>query len=100
MSVENFMRHATAVDQDVAMNIRSLVARHLGVDARRVSDDARFVNDLGADWLDRLELMIVVEEHFDVEFADDDLDRLVAVGDLIRFIEDHRQLKAKTTEAS
>jgi len=61
------------------------------VDANRVSDEAQFFNDLGADWLDRLELMIGIEEHFDVEIDDDDVEKLTAVGELIRFIEAHQQ---------
>ena len=61
------------------------------MDANRVSDEAQFFNDLGADWLDRLELMIAIEEHFDVEIDDDNVEKLIAVGDLIRFIEAHHQ---------
>jgi acyl carrier protein len=53
-----------------------------------VTDDAHLTDDLGADWLDRLELMIVIEDRFaDVVITDEDVDQLEVVGDLIRHIE-------------
>src|SRR5215211_5905862 len=91
MSLSSFTQQTTVANESVAMNVRSLVAEYLGVDAKRVSDEAKFFSDLGADWLDRLELMIGIEEHFDVEIDDDDIEKLTAVGDLIRFIEAHQQ---------
>jgi acyl carrier protein len=86
---------ATAINDRVALKIRSLVAEHLGVDTKRVSDEAQFMKDLGADWLDCLELAIAIEEDFNIEFADDDIERLVAVGDLVRFVETHQQITTK-----
>jgi len=69
--------------------IRALVAEHLEVDVSRVTDEAHFIKDLGADWLDRLELMILVEDQFaGVEITDGDADQMEVVGDLIRYIED------------
>ena len=91
MSISSFIRQTTAANENVAMDVRSLVAEYLGVDANRVSDEAQFFNDLGADWLDRLELMIAIEEHFDIEIDDVVIEKLAAVGDLIRFIEAQRQ---------
>ena len=53
-----------------------------------MTDEAHFTDDLGADWLDRLELMIVIEDRFaDVEITDEDIAQLEVVGDLIRHIE-------------
>ena len=91
MGISSFTQQTTAASESLAMNVRTLVAEYLGVDANRVSDEAQFFNDLGADWLDRLELMIAIEEHFDVEIDDDNVEKLIAVGDLIRFIEAHQQ---------
>ena len=69
-------------------DVRTLIANQLGVDVKRVTDGANFTNDLGADWLDRLELMIVIEDRFaDVVITDEDIDQLEIVGDLIRHIE-------------
>jgi acyl carrier protein len=75
---------ATSATNDV----RTLIANHLGVSVCRVTDDAHLTDDLGADWLDRLDLMIAVEDQFaGVEITDDDVDRMELVGDLIRHIE-------------
>jgi acyl carrier protein len=71
-----------------ANDVRALIANHLGVSVRRVTDEAHLTDDLGADWLDRLELMIAVEDQFaGVEITDDDFDRIELVGDLIRHVE-------------
>jgi acyl carrier protein len=71
--------------------IRALVAKHLHVDVERVTDEAHFRDDLRADWLNRLELLILIEDRFaDVEFPDGDSDQIETVGDLIRYIEDVR----------
>jgi acyl carrier protein len=70
-----------------AKHIRTLIAHQLGVDIKRVTDEAHFADDLGADWLDRLELMIEIEAQFPaVEFTDDDVDQIDVVGDLIRHL--------------
>jgi len=78
----------TATENFASKDVRTLIADHLGVDVKRVTDEAHLKDDLGADWLDRLELMIVIEDRFgDVEISDDDADRIDVVGDLIRHIE-------------
>ena len=70
-----------------AKDVRTLIADHLGVDVKRVTDEAHFAEDLGADWLDRLELMIAIEDQFaDVEITDADVDQIDVVGDLIHHI--------------
>ena len=80
---------ATATSEVLATNdVRTLIAHQLGVDVKRVTDEAYFTDDLGADWLDRLELMIVIEDRFaDVVITDEDVDQIEVVGDLIRHIE-------------
>ena len=67
--------------------LRALIAKHLDVDITRVTDDAHLSDDLGADWLDRLELLILVEEFAGVEIADDEVDQIEIVGDLIHHID-------------
>jgi acyl carrier protein len=68
--------------------LRQLIAQHFGVALERVTDEAHFADDLGADWLDRIELMIVIEDQFaGVEITDDDADQINVVGDLIRHVE-------------
>jgi acyl carrier protein len=67
--------------------LRALIAKHLNVEIGRVTDDAHLGRDLGADWLDRLELVILVEEIAGVEITDTEADRIDVVGDLIGFID-------------
>ncbi len=70
-------------------SVRTLIADQLGVELERVNDSAHFYDDLGVDWLDRLELIIEVEEFAGLEFADEDIDNMEFVGDLMGYIE-HR----------
>jgi acyl carrier protein len=72
--------------------LRAIIAKHLDVDIRRVTDDAHLSRDLGADWLDRLELIIVVEEHTGVEITDDEADRIELVGDLTLYVNEIRRV--------
>jgi acyl carrier protein len=77
-----------------AGEIRTLVAQHLHVDLARVTDQAHLRHDLGADWLDRLELLLLIEDQFvDVEITEDDADQIELVGDLIRCLEGARSRK-------
>ena len=93
----------TAMREVLASNdVRTLIANQLGVDVKRVTDEAHFTNDLGADWLDRLELMIVIEDRFaDVIITDEDVGQIEVVGDLIRHIEnaDHERRRRPIVEA-
>jgi acyl carrier protein len=67
--------------------LRALIAKHLDVDIRRVTDNADLSRDLGADWLDRLELTILREEISGVEIADHEADRIEFVGDLVHYFD-------------
>jgi acyl carrier protein len=88
MNVESTKSSRQAGDAISTTDVRTFIANHLGVDIKRVTDEAHFTEDLGADWLDRLELMIVIGDRFDgIEIADDEMDRIDVVGDLIRYIE-------------
>ena len=64
--------------------ICALIADQLGVDAARVTDQSHLMKDLGLDWLQRLELVISVEESAGIELLDDDVDQIEFVGDLVR----------------
>jgi acyl carrier protein len=75
--------------------VRILIAGYLGIDAKRVTDEARF-SEFGMDRYDRLELMILIEDAFTgVEIADDGADQIEVVGDLIRHIEGSTRLPAR-----
>ena len=67
--------------------VRTLIAEYIGIDAKRVTDETRFSDDLGLDWLDRLELMILIEDEFaEVEISENDVTQFEVVGDLIRLL--------------
>lgn len=71
---------------DIAENVKKIVVEHLGVDAAKVSDSASFIDDLGADSLDIVELVMAFEEEFGVEIPDDAAEKIVTVKDAVDFI--------------
>ena len=70
----------------VEEKVRKIIAEKLGVDLAEVVPEASFVNDLGADSLDLVELIMTMEEEFETEISDDDAEKLVTVKDAIDFI--------------
>ena len=77
------VQHATALKEHSLHDVRLLISEHLDIDARFVTSETHFIYDLGADFLDRIELMIAIEDRFDVEITDDDIEQFQVVGDLI-----------------
>ena len=71
----------------IADQTRTVIAQHLGIVRDRVTDDARFRDDLGADSLDAFELLMALEETFGLEIQDDDADPMQRVSDAITYIE-------------
>ena len=67
--------------------IKSIVVDQLGVDENQVTEDASFVDDLGADSLDTVELIMAFEEEFDIEIPDEDAQKIKTVKDVIEYIE-------------
>lgn len=72
---------------DVAATVKKIVVEHLGVDESKVVDTASFIDDLGADSLDTVELVMAFEEEFGVEIPDDAAEKILTVRDAINFIE-------------
>ena len=72
---------------DTADRVKKIVVEHLGVDAEKVSENASFIDDLGADSLDTVELVMAFEEEFSVEIPDDAAETILTVGDAIKFLE-------------
>lgn len=72
---------------DIAERVKKIVVDHLGVDAEKVVEGASFIDDLGADSLDTVELVMAFEEEFGVEIPDDAADSILTVGDAVKFIE-------------
>lgn len=72
---------------DIGERVKKIVVEHLGVETDKVTDNASFIDDLGADSLDNVELVMAFEEEFGVEIPDDAAETIQTVGDAIRFID-------------
>ena len=73
----------------VADKVKSIIVEQLGVDEEEVTPDASFVDDLGADSLDTVELVMAFEEAFDIEIPDEDADKIRTVSDAVDYIGKH-----------
>jgi acyl carrier protein len=72
---------------DTAERVKKIVVEHLNVDADKVTDNASFIEDLGADSLDTVELVMAFEEEFGIEIPDDAAESIVTVGDAVKYID-------------
>ena len=72
---------------NIAEDVKAIIVEKLGVDASEVTETASFTNDLGADSLDIVELIMDFEKKFDVEIDENDADKIATVGDAIKYIE-------------
>lgn len=73
---------------DITARVQKITVEHLDVDAAKVEPKASFIDDLGADSLDIVELVMAFEEEFDIEIPDDAAETIQTVGDAIKFIEE------------
>lgn len=73
---------------DVDSRMAALIVEQLGVSKEEVSTQASFVDDLGADSLDLVELVMSMEEEFDVEIPDDDVEKMLTIGDAISYLKE------------
>lgn len=73
--------------------VKEIIVEQLGVDANEVTEKASFIDDLGADSLDTVELVMAFEEEFDIEIPDEDAEKLTTVGEAMKYLED--KLKEK-----
>jgi acyl carrier protein len=71
---------------DILERVKKIVVEHLDVEAEKVTDKASFIDDLGADSLDNVELVMAFEEEFDIEIPDDAAEHIQTVGDAVKFI--------------
>ena len=75
---------------DTADRVKKIVVEHLGVEAEKVTEDASFIDDLGADSLDIVELVMAFEVEFGVEIPDDAAEKISTVSDAIKYIDEHK----------
>ena len=69
--------------------VKSIITEQLGVDESEVTPEADFVDDLGADSLDTVELVMALEEEFGIEISDEDSEKIKTVGDVVKYIDEH-----------
>ena len=72
---------------DIAERVKKIVVEHLGVEESKVTPEASFIDDLGADSLDTVELVMAFEEEFGIEIPDDAAESIVTVGDAVKYID-------------
>ena len=77
-------------EESVEAKVKKIIVEQLGVNADQVSSDAKFIEDLGADSLDTVELVMALEEEFGHEIPDEEAEKLQSVGDVIKYIEESR----------
>ena len=77
-------------ESDIAARVTKIVVEHLGVEEAKVTENASFVDDLGADSLDTVELVMAFEEEFGCEIPDDAAEKISTVKDAIAYIESHK----------
>ena len=73
--------------KDISSKVKKMVADHLGVEELKVTEEANFIDDLGADSLDTVELVMAFEEEFGSEISDSEAEKILTVGDAIKFIQ-------------
>jgi acyl carrier protein len=76
--------------EKVLDKVKSIIVEHLGVDEAKVVEKASFIDDLGADSLDQVELVMAFEEEFGVEIPDDAAEKITTVGSAVKYIEENK----------
>ena len=74
---------------NVSEKVKGIIVEQLGVDQDQVTEDASFVDDLGADSLDQVELVMALEEEFGIEIPDEDAERITRVKEAVSYIQEH-----------
>jgi acyl carrier protein len=78
------------VAKPIEERVKEIICEQLGVDEEEVNPNAKFIEDLGADSLDTVELVMAFEEEFDIEIPDEDAEKISTVGDAIQYIKDNQ----------
>jgi acyl carrier protein len=80
-------KHEDGTMSDIGERVKKIVVEHLGVEPEKVTEQASFIDDLGADSLDTVELVMAFEEEFGCEIPDDAAETILTVGDAVKFLE-------------
>ena len=77
-------------EQEIFEKVKDIVVEQLGVEAEKVTKEATFVDDLAADSLDIVELVMSIEEEFDVEIADSEAEKIVTIADVVEYLKNNQ----------
>jgi acyl carrier protein len=80
-------------DKSIEDKVKEIIVEQLSVNPEQVTPEAKFIEDLGADSLDVVELVMAFEEHFSIEVPDEDAEKLTSVGDVLKYIEEKQENK-------
>lgn len=78
-------------NEEIFEKLKNIIVEQLGVNEEAVKEDATFVDDLEADSLDIVELVMNIEEEFEMEIPDEDSEKIVTVGDVVKYIKEHKE---------
>ncbi|MBV6492747.1 MAG: Acyl carrier protein [Turneriella sp.] len=78
-----------ASTEEIMGKVKKIIAEQLSVDESEIKNESHFIDDLGADSLDTVELVMALEEEFGIEIPDEDAEKIQTVGDVQKYIEDH-----------
>tara|TARA_B100000749_G_C18201975_1_gene372337 strand:- start:32 stop:274 length:243 start_codon:yes stop_codon:yes gene_type:complete len=78
------------MSDEIQSKVKKIVSDHLGIEETKVTDESSFIDDLGADSLDTVELVMAFEEEFGSEISDSEAEKILTVGDAIKFIESNK----------
>jgi acyl carrier protein len=85
------MEKPMAAEKTIEQRVKAIITEQLGVNPDQVTPDAKFIEDLGADSLDTVELVMALEEEFGQEIPDEEAEKLQSVGDVIKYIEEKQK---------
>jgi len=90
-TIHYFTGGANMPDQEIENKVKQIIVDELGVDENEVTPNARFIDDLGADSLDTVELVMRFEEEFGIEIPDEDAEKIQSVRDAYNYIDQHKK---------
>ena len=85
------------MSESIEARVREIIINELGVEPEKVTDDASFVEDLGADSLDTVELVMAFEEEFKLDIPDEDAEKMKTVGDAVKYLNKQSESRGRTT---
>ncbi len=90
-SLSNLVTHILDMSDNIETQVVDVIVEQLGVDREKVTPDAKLIDDLGADSLDTVELVMTLEERFSVDVPDEDAEKLRTVSEVVAYIKEHKQ---------